>query len=106
MTQPHLSQGCPEMLTFFRKTISAEWTQTSLEKWRESLHFPLETEYFQLVLDWGSKKHQAGNSHPFPSTLGTNLPLRYERTWEKKIIQDCKEQKSPPTLLLALELSR
>lgn len=76
------------MLTFFRKTFSAEYTHINLGKRREPLHFPPETEYFQLIFSWFGtgvpRKHQAGNSHPSPSTLGASLHLRYKSMWEKK----------------------
>lgn len=77
MTQLLLSPGCSKILICLRKMISAEWAQIILGKWRESLHFPPETEYFQLIFSWFGtgipRKHQAGNSHPFPSTLGAKL---------------------------------
>lgn len=86
MTQLLLSPGCSKILTFPRKTISAEWTQKILGKWRELLHFA--PEYFQFIFSRFEtgvpRKHQVGNSHPCPSTLGANLSLRYERTWEEK----------------------
>lgn len=63
--------------------------------------------YFQLVWNWGSKEAPGRKQLSLLIHSWSKFTSQVrEDVGEKKIIQDCREQKSSPTLLLAIELTR